>query len=82
MKEWQLQDAKQRFSELVRAAESEGPQVVTRHGKEVAVMVDVSTYRAVRWEPTDFKAYLTSGPAFDELEIQRDEKAAPTVDLG
>lgn len=34
---WQLQEAKQRFSELVRKAESEGPQVVTRNGREVVV---------------------------------------------
>jgi antitoxin Phd len=36
---WQLQEAKQRFSELVRRAEREGPQVVTRHGEEVVVVV-------------------------------------------
>ena len=35
---WQLQEAKNRLSELVQAAESNGPQTITRHGK-IAVMV-------------------------------------------
>ena len=36
---WQLQEAKQKFSELVRRTLEEGPQVVTRHGEEVVVVV-------------------------------------------
>ena len=35
---WQLQEAKQKFSELVRRTLEEGPQVVTRHGEEVVVV--------------------------------------------
>ena len=30
---WQIQDAKQRFSEMIRAVTNEGPQVITRHGR-------------------------------------------------
>ncbi len=36
---WQLQEAKQRFSELVRRALEEGPQTVTRRGEEVVVVI-------------------------------------------
>lgn len=38
-KRWQLQEAKNRFSEVVDLALEEGPQSVTRHGKEVVVIV-------------------------------------------
>jgi prevent-host-death family protein len=38
-RKWQLQEAKNRFSEVVSLALQEGPQRVTRHGKEVAVIV-------------------------------------------
>ncbi len=38
MKTWQLQEAKARFSELVRRAESQGPQDITLHGRRVAVL--------------------------------------------
>ncbi len=43
---WQLQEAKNRFSEVVDLALEEGPQVVTRHGKPVAVIVAKSTFDA------------------------------------
>jgi prevent-host-death family protein len=46
---WQLQEAKNRFSEVIRRARNEGPQVITLRGEEVAVLVDVKTYR--RSEP-------------------------------
>ncbi len=42
---WQLQDAKARFSELIDNAVSEGPQIVTRRGKETVVVVSVETWR-------------------------------------
>jgi prevent-host-death family protein len=42
---WPVHDAKQRFSRLVEAARTQGPQVVTRHGVEVAVVVSIDDYR-------------------------------------
>ena len=68
---WPVQDAKQRFSELIRTAHAEGPQVVTRHGEEIAVVVDIADYRRLKGEVIEFKDYLRSGPAFDELELDR-----------
>ncbi len=41
---WQLQEAKNKFSELVRRAREEGPQVVTVRGEKVAVVVDPNTF--------------------------------------
>ena len=82
MDSWQLQEAKQHFSEFIRAVERDGPQSVTRHGKEVAVVVDYETFHRVDWEPADFKQFLSEGPSFDDLEIIRDEAPASTVDLG
>jgi len=43
---WQIQDAKQRFSEMIRAVTSEGPQVITRHGEDVAVVAPPGDRRA------------------------------------
>ena len=37
--DWQLQDAKARFSALIKKAQDEGPQRITRHGEPVAVVV-------------------------------------------
>ena len=68
---WQVQEAKQRFSELLRVAHVEGPQFVTRHGREVAVVIDIADYRHMKGEVTEFKDYLLSGPWFDDLELTR-----------
>lgn len=73
MTSWQLQEAKQRFSELVRRAEREGPQVVTRHGEEVVVVVPVEEYRRISErggeKKMDFKEFLMSAPEGLELII-------------
>ena len=68
---WQVQEAKQRFSELVRRTLEEGPQVVTRHGEEVVVVVAADEYRRSQQVRPDFKEFLMSGPSFDDLELDR-----------
>ena len=78
---WQLQEAKQRFSELIRSVEADGPQFVTRHGEEVAVVVSIAEYRHLRNAGQDFKAFLQSAPDVD-LEISRSAWPARRVDLG
>jgi prevent-host-death family protein len=45
---WQVQEAKQRFSEVLRKAAAEGDQIVTRHGVEVAAVIDFAEYRRLR----------------------------------
>jgi prevent-host-death family protein len=79
---WQLQEAKQRFSELVRTATTEGPQFVTRHGEEVVVVVSVEDYRKDRSIPEyDFKSFLREGFDFDDLDLTRSGEITRTIDL-
>ena len=42
--QWQLQEAKQHFSQLVRKAEKEGPQMVSRHGFEAVWILSAEDY--------------------------------------
>jgi antitoxin Phd len=44
---WQLQEAKNRFSELVDLSIAEGPQIVTRHGKPVVQIVPIAQSASV-----------------------------------
>ena len=44
MLDWQLQDAKNRFSEVVKRAREDGPQTVTVHGQRAAVVVSAADY--------------------------------------
>ena len=66
---WQLQEAKQRFSELVRRALEEGPQTVTRRGEEVVVVVPAEEFRRLTGDKPDFKEFLMSAPEGLELVV-------------
>jgi prevent-host-death family protein len=78
---WQLQEAKQRFSELVRRTLEEGPQVVTRHGEEVVVVVSAEEFRRTNGEKMDFKEFLLSGPDLSVLDLERPKELPRDVDL-
>ena len=49
---WLLQDAKARFSELVRRVRTEGPQHVTVHGRDEVVVVAAEEFRRLKGDPT------------------------------
>jgi len=48
MQSWPVQDAKARFSELLETSLSQGPQVVTKHGKAAAVLVPIRQWNALQ----------------------------------
>ena len=49
---WPLQDAKARFSELVRLVRNEGPQHVTVHGRDEVVVISKEEFRRLKGDPT------------------------------
>lgn len=87
---WQIQEAKQRFSEVIRAVGSEGPQIITRHGEDVAVVVDIAEYRRLTTPATDLTQVLLGPPRFDddiaavlgEIEAERKQDFGREIDLG
>ena len=79
-REWQLQQAKNRLSELVDMALSEGPQVVTRRGKEAVVVVSAEEYRRLAKPQPSFKAFLRS-TALGELDLERERDTGRDVEL-
>lgn len=78
---WQVQEAKQKFSEVVRRAVEQGPQVITRHGQEVAVIVSAAEYRELTKGDDGFKAFLLFAPDLESLDLRRSRDTAPTVEL-
>ncbi len=78
---WQLQEAKQRFSELVRRTLEDGPQTVTRHGEEVVVVVPAKEYRRLTVDKPDFKEFLMSAPDLSVLDLERPKKMPRDVEL-
>lgn len=78
---WQLQEAKQRFSELVARARSEGPQRVTKHGRDAVVVVAAEEYDRLAGEEPDLLAFIRSAPDFGLLELERARDRGRELDL-
>ncbi len=69
MSAWQVQDAKARFSEFLRAAIKKGPQTVTRRGVETAILVPIEEWRRLQQasRPGLKTLLLAPGPRFENL---------------
>jgi prevent-host-death family protein len=79
---WSLQDARNRFSELVERARKDGPQEVTRNGQEAAVVVSAEEWRAIREQSSTLADFLLSSPlAGSGLEVERDASPLRIVSL-
>lgn len=59
---WQLQDAKNKFSHLVTKACKEGPQVVTKHGKETVVVIAFEDYKKMSKPQDDLISFFRKSP--------------------
>jgi antitoxin Phd len=79
---WQLQDAKNQFSEVVKKALAEGPQKVTRHGKEVVVILSKAEYERLRKSQAGLLEFFRRSPLVGaELDLQRDQSPPRDVEL-
>lgn len=84
-KVWQVQTAKARFSEILRRAKSEGPQVVTQRGKEDVVIPPVEQYRKLTkrvHQPTRLSEFFAQSPlAGSDLNLERDPDYGRDIEL-
>jgi len=81
-KQWQLQDAKNRFSEVVNRAQQDGPQTVTRRGEPTVVVISVDEYRRLTQRKTNFYEFLRQSPLVGvELDLERAKDLPREVDL-
>ena len=82
MEQWQLQDAKNRFSEVVDKALKSGPQIVTRRGKETVVILSVEEYRRLTKTKTNLVDFFRKSPLRGaHLNLERDKEFARDIDL-
>ena len=78
MTTWQIQEAKNKVSELIDKTLSEGPQVVTKHGTEVVVVMPIDQFRRLTAPKQRLGDFLLNSPLRNsELDIKRDQ----TTDL-
>ena len=77
MASWQVNQARNHWSEVLDQAENDGPQIITHHGKERAVVLSMEAYRSISAEKPDFISHLLSIPKgeFEDFEIERDRSS-------
>ena len=83
LEQWKLEDAKARFSEVVRRAGTEGPQLVTIRGKEAAVILAPEEYRRLLPKPKDhvpLARFLRSLP-LAEIDVEREHDSGRDLKL-
>ena len=79
--EWRIADAKNKFSELVNLALSDGPQKVLRRNDAV-VVINLRDYEKLIGKRISFKDFLLKrGPKLDDLDLTRDKSTMRDVDL-
>src|SRR5205809_6085619 len=82
---WQIQTAKARFSELFRLARTEGPQRITRQGKEGVVMISDEQYDRLMvrsHQPKSIVQFFRQSPLVGvKLNLERDKDAGRDLEL-
>lgn len=79
--EWQIQEVKRRFSEMLRKATGNGEaQYVTRHGRRIAVVLSIAEYRKLKQRKQSLSEFLARAP-LGELELERTRDAGRDVVL-
>lgn len=77
--EWQLAEAKNKFSEVFTKAMEEGPQRITRRNK-AAILIDEEEYERLTGKRMSFTDYLLSAPKV-ELDLTRDKSPMRDVEF-
>ncbi len=74
-KTWAMQDAENRFSEIVDQAMEDGPQLVTRHGLEAVIVVSAAEYRKMTQPTESLLEFMQHSPLYgaEDFEFVRDK---------
>lgn len=71
---WQLQEAKNKFSEVVEEALTHGPQVITRRGVETVIVLSYTEYRTMLLNRKKLSTFFRESPLVGEdLDLTRDK---------
>lgn len=77
---WNLAEAKNRLSEVVNRALTEGPQTITRR-KDAVVVISAEEYAELTGGRRSFKDFLLNGPSLEGLDLERDKTPMRDVEL-
>ena len=81
-KQWQLQEAKNKFSQVVDLAEHDEPQFITKHGRESVVILSVSAYKKLLKPKTNIVKFFKHSPLSKmQLDLERRQEMPRSFDL-
>lgn len=73
---WQIQEAKNKFSEVVKEAIKNGPQIITKRGAETVIVLSYDEYRKVMLNKKKLSDFFRTSPlAKADLDLRRDKSA-------
>ncbi len=82
MENWQLQDAKNRFSEVVQKALEYGPQIITRRGIKTVVIMSVEDYQQLTKPKMNIVDFFRKSPLKGVgIDLTRDKDIGREIDL-
>ncbi len=75
MRHWQVQEAKAKFSEVIKNAQQSGPQEITSHGKPVAIVLSKEEYERLTGNQGSLVEFIRRSPLYgvDELAFERED---------
>jgi prevent-host-death family protein len=83
MQVWQMQEAKAKLSELVKRAQTEGPQDITLHGESVAVVLSRESFERLTSPSVTLVDFMRASPLYgvDDLVFEREDSLSREVNL-
>lgn len=81
LNQWQLQEAKNKFSQLIKQAQQGKPQYITVHGKPTAVIVSIEDYQKLNQPQTSLSKALMIPLIEQDLDLSRDQDTGRDIDF-
>jgi len=82
MRQWQLQEAKAKFSEVVKLANQEGPQEITMRGQPTAILISLKDFEKIKKKKPSLVSFMRSSPLSGvSLKLERDKSPARKLKL-
>jgi len=77
---WQIQDAKNKLSEVIERAIQEGPQEITKRGKKTAILLSINDYLKLKRKQKSISDFFRTSP-LSEITFERSKDLPRDIDL-
>ncbi|MGL5940360.1 MAG: type II toxin-antitoxin system Phd/YefM family antitoxin [Waterburya sp.] len=81
LNQWQLQAAKNKFSQVVKQAQQGKPQYITVHGKPTAVVVSIEDYQKLNLSQTSLSEALMTPIIEQDIDLSRDRDTGRDINF-